>query len=198
MKRAAMFRAFALTITILLCACSSAPKETGMIAPTCAKTPVQAKDLEQFGFKAQPGKIGVMRIFATWCPYCKEDLSEIGGHFRNGDYKAETVQVYLLAFKNSKESKGGFDQFVRKTFPLYGIPITSAQIVYVNKDFNALSQAKAASGAPLFTGWQGMPFGLIFGKDGRLAFRGHFTTSPQLQDNHYLFIKDLTKEACAP
>ena len=181
----------------MLAACATPKKETGVLAATCgSNTPVQVADLAQFGFKPAAGKIGVMRIFATWCPYCKEDLSALGGLFAKGQFTPENTQVYLLAFKNSRETKAGFDQFVKKVFPSFGIPQTSAQIIYVDKNFEELSKAASATGAPMFTGWQGMPFGLVFGKDGRLAFRGHFTTSPQFQDNHYDFITGLTKESC--
>jgi hypothetical protein len=57
---------------------------------------------------------------------------------------------------------------------------------------------KTASGEPLFTGWNGIPFGLVFGKDGRLAFRGHFTMNDVYEDAHYKFITDLQKETCSP
>lgn len=186
-----------LPLVFLMLACSSAPKkQTGVIAPTCGKTAVNVSDIETFGFKPAPGKITVMRVFATWCPYCKEDLSEIGGHFRNGDFKNESVQVFLMAYKNPRETHAGFDKFMRESFPKFGIPKEAVQVLYIDKDYTELFKTKSASGEPVFTGWQGVPFGLVFGKDGRLAFRGHFTTSPQFQDGHYLFIKELAGETC--
>lgn len=182
---------------VLFAACSTPKKETGVLSTACGSTtPSSIQDLAQFGFSPKAGKIGVMRIFATWCPYCKEDLAALGGLFANKKLTPENTEVYLLAFKNSKETKSSFDVFVKKNFAAFGIPKSITQIVYVDKNFEELSKSASASGAPLFTGWQGMPFGLIFAKDGRLAFRGHFTTSPQFQDNHYDFIADLTKETC--
>jgi thiol-disulfide isomerase/thioredoxin len=178
--------------------CTSAPKDRGVVARTCGTTPVKSTDLEAFGFSVPKNKVLVMRIFASWCPYCKEDLSEIGGHFRSGDFTPETVQVLLMSHKGSKENKATFDAFLRNSIPKFGIPSSAVQVVFVDKNHAELSKAKAASGDPMFTGWQGVPFGLIFGKDGRLAFRGHFTTSPQFQDGHYLFIKELTQETCPP
>lgn len=191
-----MPRLIVLPLILMLISCVTPKKQTGVITPTCGKTPVTSKDLENFGFVPPKNKVAVVRVFATWCPYCKEDLTELGAHFRNGDYSTDTVNVLLMAYKNPRESKASFDKFVRETFNKFGIPFSAAQIVYIDKDFGELSKTKSASGEPIFTGWQGVPFGLIFGKDGRLAFRGHFTTSPQFQDGHYLFIKGLATEIC--
>lgn len=186
-------------VFLLLAACTTPKKETGVIAEKCgAQTAVRVKDVEAFGFTVPKNKVAVMRIFATWCPYCKEDLTELGGHFRNGDFTPETVQVLLMSYKNPKETKATYDKFLRDTFTKFGIPSAATQIVFIDKDYAELSKSKSATGAPVFTGWQGVPFGLVFAKDGRLAFRGHFTTSPQFQDGHYDFIKELVKEKCPP
>lgn len=137
-----------------------------------------------------------MRVFATWCPYCKDDLAAIGKRFKSGEWKAENVQLYLMTYKNKRENAQTYTAFIRDTFPQYGIPESAAQIVFVDKDFNELSKVKSASGKTMFEGWQGVPFGLVFGKDGRLAFRGHFTQGPPSQDAHYNFISGLSKENC--
>lgn len=182
---------------ILTVGCSTASKDRGVVERNCGTTPVKSADLEMFGFSVPKDKVVVMRIFASWCPYCKEDFNEIGKHFKSGDYNPETVHILLLSYKGSKENKATFDAFLRNSLPKYGIPSSAVQVVFVDKTHAELSKSKAASGDPMFTGWQGVPFGLIFGKDGRLAFRGHFTTSPQFQDGHYLFIKELTQETCS-
>ena len=182
---------------LLLVSCATPKKETGVIADKCGMpSAITVKDLEAFGFTVPKNKIAVLRIFATWCPYCKEDFGELGGHYRNKNISPETVQVLLMSYKNRRESKATYDAFLRDTFPKFGIPSEAAQIVYVDKDFNELSRSKSAGGQAMFTGWQGVPFTLIFGKDGRLAYRGHFTNSPQLQDVHYDFIRKLSKEDC--
>lgn len=137
-----------------------------------------------------------MRVFATWCPYCKEDLTALGELFRKGILRSENVEIMLLSYRNPKESKATYDKFLRG-FAQYGIPLQSSQIIFIDKSYNELLQTTSTKGLPLFAGWQGVPFGLVFGKDGRLAFRGHFTTSPQYQDGHYAFIQDLTKEECS-
>jgi thiol-disulfide isomerase/thioredoxin len=196
MKRVVMKLVTLLLPFVFTISCTSATKDRGIVARTCGTTPAKSTDLQMFGFTVPKNKILVMRIFASWCPYCKEDLAEIGRHFRNGDYTPETVQVLLMSYKGSRENKATFDNFLRNSLPKFGIPSSAVQVVFVDKDHAELSKSKSASGEPLFTGWQGVPFGLIFGKDGRLAFRGHFTTSPQFQDGHYLFIKELTQESC--
>ena len=64
------------------------------------------------------------------------------------------------------------------------------------KIFPELSQKKNKSGATLFDGWRGVPFALVFGKDQRLAFRGHFTSSPENEEKHYKYIGQLQAETC--
>jgi len=184
-------------VFLVLCACSGPKKPTGIIAGQCGPTPVMAKDLETFGLSVPKNKVVVMRIFASWCPYCKEDLAELGGFFKNGTFTPQSVHVLLMSYQNSRENKSTSDHFVREVFPKFGIPPQAVQIVHVDKNFGELIKSKSAAGQTMFAGWQGVPFGLVFGKDGRLAFRGHFTTSPQFQDGHYGFIHNLTKENCS-
>jgi hypothetical protein len=74
----------------------------------------------------------------------------------------------------------------------------AAQIVYVDRDYKELSAHLGADKKPLFNGWTGVPFSLVFGKDGRLAHRGHFTDSTIVQKAHYQLITDIAKEKCAP
>lgn len=137
-----------------------------------------------------------MRVFATWCPYCKDDLTAIGDGFKKGTWKPDDVQIYLMTYKNRRENRETYTTFIRDTFPKFGIPSGAAQIVYVDKDFAELSKMKSQTGKLMFEGWQGVPFGLVFGKDGRLAYRGHFTQGPKIQDAHYEFISRLSKENC--
>src|SRR4029079_17979045 len=108
-----------------------------------------------------------------------------------------TVRLFLLAYHNHSEDRKTFDRFVNTKFEQFGIPREAVQIQYVDKTFAELEKTQAASGQKLFEGWQGVPFGMVFGKDGRLAFRGHFTMSDLSEDEHYKFITDLQKENCA-
>lgn len=180
----------------LFVGCSSAPK-TGILAPKCGRTAVNEHDVEKFGFKAVPDKVVVMRVFATWCPYCKEDLDRIGELFKAGTWKPNEIQIFLLAYSNHGEDRASFDEFVSKRLASFGIPREAVQLEYVDKTYTELVQEKTASGRVLFGGWRGVPFGLVFGKDGRLAFRGHFTMSVPVEDAHYAFVTTLAKETCA-
>ncbi len=186
-----------LLVTVLAGGCASSSKN-GAHPRGCAATPVKAKELEQFGFTIPKNKIAVMRIFATWCPYCKEDLAEIGKRFKSGEWTADNVQILLMTYSNRSEGKDTYDKFLRDTFPKTGIPATAAQVIYVTKDFKELAAVNGGDGKPLFEGWKGVPFALVFGKDGRLAFRGHFTNSPPITDAHYRLISEISKEECKP
>ncbi len=171
-----------------LVACASVAHKTK--PRECGSTPINVRALEKYGVKVPEGKIVVARIFATWCPYCKDDFAEIGKRFQSKEWREENVHTVFLNYKNRADDKASFDDFVARKFPTYGIPTTASQLIYIDKEFKELAKD------PLFEGWKGVPFGLVFGKDGRLAFQGHFTNSPKVQDGHYQFISDLTVESC--
>lgn len=186
---------FALVALLFLVSCRTSPKRE-IQSERCGPTPVMASEFKQFGLNPEPGKINVMRVFATWCPYCKEDLKSIGEKFKSGEWKPETVQLLLMAYRNRHENKTTLDTFVKKDFRNFDIPLEAVQIVYVDRDFKELGLVTAKDGQPLLSGWEGVPFALVFGKDGRLAFRGHFTQSPVHQKEHYSLITRLTSESC--
>lgn len=186
---------FLALFTLVAASCATTGTDKGVVRQ-CGPTPVMAKDMETFGFTPPKGKILVTRVFSSWCPYCQEDLVEMGSRFKKGEWKPENVHLLLMMYKNRKENKNTYLSFIRDTFPNYGIPLSAAQIVYVDKDYAELIKMKSASKQVLFEGWQGVPFALIFGKDGRLAYRGHFTQSPPMQDRHYDLITGLAKENC--
>lgn len=177
--------------------CASPTKTPGMVAEKCGlSSPVTMNDMESFGFLPAKGKIVVMRVFATWCPYCKDDLIRIGQKFKSGEWRSQDVQLYLMSYKNRRETQKSYLAFIREAFPKFNIPLDAAQIVYVDKNYNQLIKAKNIGGKSIFEGWKGLPFALVFGKDGRLVFRGHFTQGPPTQDAHYAMISRLTKESC--
>lgn len=192
-----MFKFLITMSSALISASCVSSKIPGMLAEKCgADSPVRANDMASFGFLPAKNKIIVMRVFATWCPYCKDDLKQIGELFQKGDWKPEDVQIYLMSYKNKRENHKTYLEFIRSTFPAFNIPLDAAQIVYVDKDYNELIKMKNIAGKTIFDGWQGLPYALVFGKDGRLVFRGHFTQGPAAQDAHYAFITKLLKESC--
>lgn len=181
---------------VVFSGCSTGNKFGGGSGRTCGATVVNVEEMEAFGFTPPKGKVVVGRVFATWCPYCKEDLSEIGKRFANGTWSTNSVHVMLLAYRNRAESKSTYDKFLREGLPKYGIPSAAIQVVFADKDHKELSSSLGADKKPLLPGWTGIPYGLVFGKDGRLVFRGHFTNSPPIQEAHYQLISDISAETC--
>lgn len=190
-----VMRRLMLIFWLALAGCSSVPK-SGILAPNCAKTQINEQEMEKFGFHPVNGKIVVVRIFASWCPYCKSDLYRMGSLFKSGAWSAQNVNVFLLAYRNHGEDGTSFADFVKNKFARTGIPREAVQIQYVDKDYTELAKSRSVAGAPLFEDWRGVPFALVFGKDGRLAFRGHFTMSDLSEDAHYKFISGLQHENC--
>lgn len=121
----------------------------------------------------------------------------IGQLFRDGSWKPETVQLLLIGYrKEGVEDRSTFDTFVREDLPQFGIPPEAVQMVYLDKTYYELIKSKNSKGKPVFETWRAVPFGMIFGKDGRLAYRGHFSESPITQEEQYRFVTDLQSEVC--
>lgn len=179
-------------------ACTTKPVyQSPVLAPNCENTPVNVTDLEKFGFTTTPGKVVVARLFRISCPVCKEDLVRVGSYFQNGTWSKDKVQLYLIAYrKEGIENRKTFDTFMREELTQLGIPLEAVQVVYVDKDYYSLVKSKGSHGDLLFDGWRAVPFGLVFGRDGRLAYRGQFTISPGAEDQHYRFVTQLQNENC--
>ncbi|MGE4130599.1 MAG: hypothetical protein AB7F86_03130 [Bdellovibrionales bacterium] len=177
--------------------CGSTAKKIEKFERACKSTPIQAADLNQFNTPASPGKIQVVRLFRSSSPYCREDLKKISSLFSSGEWKASEIQLILIAFKKPGiESRKTFDHFVRNELADYSLPLETTQIVYLDRAFPSLKEAKSKSGEEIFADWKGIPYGLVFAKNGRLAYRGHFTASPIVQENQYKFITSLQNEDC--
>ncbi|MBX3020937.1 MAG: hypothetical protein KF799_04615 [Bdellovibrionales bacterium] len=189
-------RPLILLAVFLLSACSSAPKPT-ILAAKCEDTPVKAADLEPLNFQPAPGKVVVVRLMRINCPFCKEDLRRIGSFFQNGTWNKDKVHLFLIAYrKEGIEDRKTFDKFMREELPGFGIPMEAAQAIYLDKDYYALVRTRNKTDALIFEEWRAVPFGLVFGTDGRLAYRGHFTTSSGAENTHYDFITQLQAENC--
>lgn len=183
----------------LLLACGSTPKPVQVYNRECSATPVQASDLAQFNITPTPGKVMVVRIVRSVCPTCKEDLQQVGMLFSTKKWSSENIQLVLVAYKKEGiETKQTFDTYVRAELAKVGFPIEAAQIVFLDKTYPQLLQTKSKSGELMFPEWKAVPYSLVFGKDGRLAYRGQFTVIASQQDLHYDFITKLQSETCAP
>lgn len=189
---------FALSFAIFfIVGCFSKPKKDGpLIERQCRPTPITSADMARFNVTAKPGRVMIARFIRSRCPYCKEDLQQIALMLKTGQWAADKIQLVLIAYKKpGVESRKTFDEFVRDLAGS-GFPIETADLVYVDKTYPALLKVTGQAGEPLLQGWRAVPFGLVFGKDGRLAYRGQFTLTTSLQNQHYDLIGDLIKENC--
>lgn len=177
-----------LLLLLFVIGCASTSR-SGLVAPACGPSAQNVGELTRFGFKPEKGKVTVFRIFATWCPYCHDDLGEIARRFASGEWSKDDVSVLLLAYRNRKEDRASFNEFKRPSIP-------GLQLEYVDQDHKELSVVKGVDGQPLLPEWRGVPYGMIFGKDGRMVFRGHFTHSPPFQAAHYKLIGKVAHESC--
>lgn len=176
--------------------CASKPAKPAFNVK-CGPTPIVRDDLAQFNITPIANKVTVVRIFRSNSPYCREDLMRMGLLFKDHKWSSENIQLVLIAYKKEGvESRKTFDAFVRTDLVSFGIPLESTQIVFLDKTYPVLAQSKGKSGDLIFADWKAVPYGLVFAKDGRLAYSGHFTSNPNLQDNHYGFITDLQSETC--
>ncbi len=181
-------------LAIFWTGCASTDK-SGIVAAGCQSTPIQNTDLKLLGITPTVGKITVVRMIGTWCPYCQEDFKQIAEHFKTKKWSPDSVEVFLVAYRSSKETGDTYLEFEKLHSQELGETINAK---FLDQTYDQLLKLQTKSGEPLLTGWSGVPFGLVFGKDGRLAFRGHFTMSSGFQDNHYAFITKLQKESCRP
>ncbi len=164
---------------------------------TCGATPVTAADLSHFNLKPEPGKIQVVRFFRASCPFCKEDLIRIGSLLTSKTWDTERLQLMLVAYKRpGTDNRKTFDEFVRTELISLGVPLESVQIVFLDKTYYELVATRNKAREPILKGWRAVPYTLIFGKDGRLVYRGHFTESEKFQEEHYRQITELMAENC--
>lgn len=181
----------------LLSACkTAATKSPYHIA--CESTLVQAKDLENLGLQPAADKIRVVRILRTSCPSCRTDLENIAARFQNGEWSKDKIQIILIGYnKPGLESRASFDEFVRERLTTLGIPIEATQMIWINKSYNALLETRTAGGERLFADWKAVPYAMVFGKNGRTVFRGQFTITPAMQEEHYRTITAIQEEKCS-
>lgn len=165
----------------------------------CGATAVTASDLSLLNVSPTPGKVKVVRMIRSSCPYCRDDLMRMGLLFKGGEWKTDAIQVVVIGYRKEKvENRKTFDEFVRDELPQFGIPLEAMQVIYLDKTYPALKQTKTGKGERMLAGWQAVPYGLAFGRDGRLVYAGQFTVTAKDQDEHYQMITKLQTETCQP
>jgi hypothetical protein len=188
----------AVVVVVLFAGCSSKP-----VTPVqnyhrrCEPTPITVQDLKNFNITPMPGKVMVVRFLRSACPFCQEDLQQLGLMYKIGKLNLDQVKLALIAYKKEGvESRETFETFVRSELAKTSFPLEKVQIVFLDRTHPELLTAKSESGDLLLADWKAVPYSLIFAKDGRLAYRGHFSMIPSQQHNHYDFITFLQNEKC--
>ncbi len=135
-------------------------------------------------------KVHVIRLMATWCPYCKNDLKHINERFANGTFQKDKVKVHMLTYDNRKEKLNTVQSFMKKAPKEYA-PLNTEQfsVSFWDKTYNDISMMKDANGLPLFPAWAGVPFGVVIDCQDRVIFQGHFTESPEREAEQYEMIQ---------
>lgn len=157
--------------------------KTGKVAKSTALWPAAADE------KNNEKKIRVIRLMATWCPYCKNDLKNMNQRFENGTFKKDKIQVHMITYDNKREKLNTVQAFMKKAPKEYA-PLNTEQmsVSFWDKNFNGISSLKDAAGNALFPGWAGVPFGIVIDCQDRVIFQGHFTESPEKENEHYEMI----------
>lgn len=141
-------------------------------------------------WKGDQKKVRVIRLMATWCPYCKNDLKNLNDRFANGTYKKDKVQVHMITYDNRREKLNTVQTFMKKAPKEYA-PLNTEQfnVSFWDKTFNDISPMKSNNGLALFPGWSGVPFGVVIDCQDRVIFQGHFTESPEKELEQYKLIE---------
>lgn len=135
-------------------------------------------------------KVRVIRLMATWCPYCKNDLKNLNERFANGTFQKDKVQVHMITYDNRKEKINTVQAFMKKAPKEYApLNMDQMSVSFWDKTFNDISALKDAAGYPLFPAWAGVPFGVVIDCQDRVIFQGHFTESPEKENEQYELIK---------
>lgn len=146
---------------------------------------------------ADTKRVHVIRLMATWCPYCKNDLKALNDHFQNGTFKKDQVKVHLVSYHNKRESKASVQKFAREINKRY-TPFAqdSFSFSFWDKSAQDIEALQDAQGLKYFPNWQGVPYGIVIDCQDRVIFHGHFTNGPEQEAEQYALIAK-AQESCA-
>lgn len=138
---------------------------------------------------ADAKKVRVIRLMATWCPYCKNDLKALNDNLQNGTLKKDQVQIHLITYQNRKEKLASVQTFARDTITRYK-PFSKENftVSFWDKTSNDIEPTKNEQGALLFPDWAGVPYGVVIDCQDNVIFQGHFTNSAEQEAQHYAMI----------
>lgn len=138
---------------------------------------------------AETKKVRVIRLMASWCPYCKNDLKALNDHVQTGTLKKDQVQIHLITYQNRKENLASVQKFAREISSRYK-PFSNQNftVSYWDKTSNDIEPTKNEQGALLFPEWAGVPYGVVIDCQDNVIFQGHFTNSAEQEAQHYAMI----------
>lgn len=158
----------------------------GKIEPAKALRPLQPTK----------GKVTVMRLYGTWCPYCKQDIKSLNSRFANL-VEGGKLDMVLVSFQSRKETDESIDLFLNHGVKELGVDKKNFRWVHSGIKSADVKALKNKKDEEVFPGFLGVPYGLVFDAKGRLRFQGHFTGEEATQNKHYDMINSLASGRCS-
>ena len=149
-----------------------------------------------FSLDSHKNKVTVVRLFATWCPYCKKDLQELNSKF-TPLMKDKKLDVVLVSFFSRRENPETIELFMKNGAKELGVEKENFTWLHSNLKTPDVKALEAKKGEKLFPGMEGVPYGMVFDGKGRLRFQGHFTGEEAVQAKHYEMIESLASGKCS-
>ena len=165
------------------------------VSSVSQKGQIAAKE-SAFSVAPHKGKVTVVRLFATWCPYCKRDLEAMNSKF-SPLLKDDKLEVMLVTFMSRKESPESIEMFMKDGAKELGIEKSKFHWLYSRLNSQAVKDLESPKGEKMFPGMQGVPYGMVFDAQGRLRFQGHFTDGEEALAKHYDMIQSLASGKCS-
>lgn len=158
----------------------------GKIEPLKAMRPLQPTK----------GKVTVIRLYGTWCPYCKQDIQSLNSRFEPlvGEKKLDIV---LVSFQSRKETDESIDLFLNHGVKELNVDKKNFRWAHSDIKSADVKSLKNNSDEDVFPGFLGVPYGLVFDDKGRLRFQGHFTGEESVRNKHYDMINSLASGRCS-
>lgn len=158
--------------------------------------------LQELNLGQMLGKVVILRLVGTWCPFCKGDMVELSKRYLATD-KRSRVEVVVVAPSSSRETEASIRRFVAESAQSLGVAVAHMNFWFVPSQidrnlngFRVLVETTDSSGNPLFPNVTGVPYSMVYDKRGQLRLRGTFTRSAELTAAHYSAIDSMI-EGCA-
>ncbi len=141
------------------------------------------------------GKVTAVRLFATWCPYCKRDMKQLNDVLGTS-LDQDKLDTLLVVFKSRLETEATLKKFMLEGLAQLGVKAQRFDFRHVQMTGAEMKAVKGADGSLLFPEFLGVPYALVFDKKGQLRFRGNFTADEKTIKQHYDMIQSLVNGSC--